>query len=774
MFTPIDRKFGFEARWYDDDPVQKKVAQALLAQGKPITRASLYEYAIDNPQEAGLGQVVKAMAELGAKGGPKKGAVAAFRAEEAKRAAGGDPIDVDGIMRILEQQIIGQAHVVRQVRTILEGFPNDPAKALPYVLGMAGPPGVGKTELFRALSLAIYGDPNAVVIIRGGEIKSEADINTFFGAPPGYKGYSDELPLVWKPLGEGGIQSQGRPKLVLFDELDKVGNGDPEVIKSFSDALGNFLEDGKFRLRNGRELPLKDAIIGFASNAGAADVGARVGDEQRDHYTKAFKRIVPPHIKDRLSGVVAFDPHTPETLAQVAQKFVAKVIKEELGEAARDRGVDGQITFDPEVLKFLGEVGFHPSRGARAIGTTIRMLVTPEIRAVAAGLEDGERHVFELAPMDAAAKKKITGAFYDNEANIPDGIDRNNFPITHRCLNPKPGFFRYEASERVPHDPELPLIVHGSGVANGQGFLVSRTHRLAQSELHLLRPGLEEVDDQFVKVALPPRLAAARHDLKAVSIDDRQLLFLAVDDTKNGRAAEAVAALFDAKTGKWEDVPAPELPLVGASLVAGDGKAILFGGRVQEKLPDGSWSVDHDPLKMRGTPIENQAYLFDLATKEWRWVDNPPADGTVGAASVYHEGKAYLIGGEEIFRHQNMLNRSRASTSVNVFDFQTETWSRGPELPARLAQGVAFGTAFVDGGGAIQVVGGAVFLRDGKQLEESRTSYRLSNGAWKTSEMPNAGLCLSAVPQGEGSWVIGPFKREDESFGFDILRPRFE
>ncbi|MBK6683185.1 MAG: AAA family ATPase [Deltaproteobacteria bacterium] len=807
-FTPIDKNIGFSALWAQGNDEQLGVVEAFGR--RPMTETALMEFALDNP---GLAATLKEMVQVLRQGGPAKGSVNDFRANLSRSErvgrtrANAQPVDVEAIMQVIDRNIIGQAHVRDAVRVMLEAWPDQPEKALPYVMGMAGPPGVGKTELFRALSLAIYGDPEAVAIIDCSKISKKHEIAAVFGAAPGLKGTLEEgeVPPMWRPLFEK--QVNGRPKLVLFDELDKVGAGEDsaearqEAVTAFSMTLGRFLEDGVLGFGNGVSIPLKDCVIGFASNAGSATRGNKEGEGLRQHFVDAFNAIVPPHIFDRLDTTLSFDPHTPETLAMVAKKIIDKTVAEELKEVRREYGIDAQMLFQPpgasqadgsrkegpgEVLTFLGEIGYHPERGARGLDKLIKSLVKPMIRKAAAEIEDGERVLFELrdkilqadgtfragGPLDEVKKAQLKAQFFEAKASIPKGVNQASFPLSFRVLNPKPGFFEYQGAAQIPHDTNFPLLVYGSGAVNGRGFMVSQPHLDAPAALHFLRPGLFEHEDRVDSVRLPEHLEKAEHDLKAVALDDRQVMIYGVGTAKGGAMAEALAAIYDTKTKKWRDAAPPDLPLVGASLVAGNGKALLFGGRVQEKSADGSWAVDDDPLRMRGQPIENQAYVYDSKKDEWRWVQGPE-DGLVGSATVFQQGKGYIIGGEETFRRENsQIDSSRASRRVLVFDFETETFAAGPRLPAKFEQGLAFGTAFADANGGISVVGGGVYLDGGRKLEPTQSYYRLSGGAWRSGDMPQPGLCLSALPQAESSWVIGPFRRDANTFGFDILRPR--
>src|SRR5262249_14755373 len=130
----------------------------------------------------------------------------------------------------------------------------------------AGPSGVGKTELSKALANFLFGDDDALIQIDMGEFHDRFTASRLFGAPPGYVGYVGE--------GEGGkLPEKVRRKpfsVVLFDEIEKAHQ---EIYNS----LLQVLEDGRLTDGQGRTVDFKNTVLIFTSNLGTSDISKPVG-----------------------------------------------------------------------------------------------------------------------------------------------------------------------------------------------------------------------------------------------------------------------------------------------------------------------------------------------------------------------------------------------------------------------------------------------------------------------------------------------------------------
>ena len=127
----------------------------------------------------------------------------------------------------------------------------------------AGPSGVGKTELSKALAEFLFGDQDALIQIDMGEFHDRFTASRLFGAPPGYVGYEEGGQLTEKV--------RRKPfSVVLFDEIEKAHQ---EIYNS----LLQVLEDGRLTDGQGRTVDFKNTVLIFTSNLGTADISKAVG-----------------------------------------------------------------------------------------------------------------------------------------------------------------------------------------------------------------------------------------------------------------------------------------------------------------------------------------------------------------------------------------------------------------------------------------------------------------------------------------------------------------
>lgn len=768
----------FEISVFAGDKEQLAIAKELAGTGHQISEKDLMAYLTTHTDKL---EVIQNMLERAR--GAKAPGMSQVDMRSAAGAVGmtttlrGDlETEKKRIMAMIEQEIIGQPQVKEQISLIIDGFLRRKDLGAPMNIGLAGPPGVGKTELFKALALAIHGDAEAFVYIDCSKIKTKHDVANIFGAAAGLSGFAEIAEM--SPLSKQNLQAkfQGRrPPLLLLDEVDKIGGGDQAVINEFCNNFGRLLDEGKTELSNSEEVDFRNGIIGIATNFGYDKPDASVLKDSalREFYESSFKQGVPGHIESRVPTIIGFDPHTPETLAQVANKVLKKKIKATVAEVLEASGREFSLKVSDKLLAFLGECGLH-KRGARPmVKGWLEFLIHPHVGAVAEGAQDGERWELDLHPGLGAQRAEWVRRFREADGKTPSGVTNENFPLVYHCTNPKPVFAEYAG--KVPFDPDT-VAVAASGAVGGRGFVVARD--FDAPKMYLLESGSIEEDDQFREVKLPDKLANSyTFDLKVANLDDDHLLFYSVNVPPGADKAQTVCYLYDAKRKDGGDpftpVDAPPIPLVGAAFAGGLGKALLWGGRTQYKLPDGTWFVTDDPARVAGREIESQAMLFDSKTKKWRFIDGGPAQGRVGAAAITKDGKVSIIGGEELRRiPHNSLLVSQTSKDCFEFDLATERFTDGGRA-TRLSEGVAFSTAFVNASNRIQLLGSASYTRSGKMLDETGTSMVLGDRGWKAETIDRLGYGLAVIPRGAQEWIVGPFRDPDTNqYAWELLRPR--
>ena len=126
----------------------------------------------------------------------------------------------------------------------------------------AGPTGVGKTELAKALAEFLFGDQDALITLDMSEYQEKHTVSRLFGAPPGYVGYEEGGQLTEKV--------RRKPfSVVLFDEVEKAH-------ADLFNSLLQILEDGRLTDSQGRVVDFKNTVIIMTTNLGSRDVNRRV------------------------------------------------------------------------------------------------------------------------------------------------------------------------------------------------------------------------------------------------------------------------------------------------------------------------------------------------------------------------------------------------------------------------------------------------------------------------------------------------------------------
>ncbi|MGE0152529.1 MAG: ATP-dependent Clp protease ATP-binding subunit ClpA [Reyranellaceae bacterium] len=196
---------------------------------------------------------------------------------------------------------------------------------------LAGPTGVGKTEVTRQLAKLL-----GVELIRFdmSEYMERHTVSRLIGAPPGYVGF-DQGGLLTDAINQ-------HPHCVLL--LDEIEKAHPDLFN----ILLQVMDYGKLTDHNGRQVDFRNVVLCMTTNAGAADLAkAPIGFEREarvDDDMEAINRMFTPEFRNRLDAVIRFGNLTPEVMHRVVDKFVAELEAQladrqvivELSESARD------------------------------------------------------------------------------------------------------------------------------------------------------------------------------------------------------------------------------------------------------------------------------------------------------------------------------------------------------------------------------------------------------------------------------------------------------
>ncbi len=217
---------------------------------------------------------------------------------------------------------------------------------------LAGPTGVGKTEVTRQLANQL-----GIELIRFdmSEYMERHTVSRLIGAPPGYVGFD-----------QGGLLTDAVLKhphaVVLLDEIEKAH---PDVFN----LLLQVMDHGKLTDNNGRAADFRNVILVMTTNAGAEESSRRsIGFTEQNNTTDALeviRRMFSPEFRNRLDAIVPFAPLGRPEIARVVDKFLIQ-----LEEQLASKQV--QLEVEQDARDWLAEHGYDAKMGARPMARTIQ------------------------------------------------------------------------------------------------------------------------------------------------------------------------------------------------------------------------------------------------------------------------------------------------------------------------------------------------------------------------------------------------------------------
>jgi len=263
------------------------------------------------------------------------------------------------------EAIIAVSKSIRRARSGLK----DPRRPMGSFI-FAGPSGVGKTLLSKALAVFMFGDIDAIVQLDMSEYMEKHNVSRLIGAPPGYVGYEEG--------GQLTERIRRRPySVVLLDEIEKAH---PDVFNT----LLQIMEEGQLTDSFGRRVDFRNTVLILTTNIGAEMIKNKGGfgfgkrDEQttyekmKDMLNKEVERHFRPEFLNRLDDVIVFKALTREDLDTIVDYEMRKV---------RDRLADHNLELEltAEAKQFLIEKGYNPDFGARPLRRAIEKYVEDPI-----------------------------------------------------------------------------------------------------------------------------------------------------------------------------------------------------------------------------------------------------------------------------------------------------------------------------------------------------------------------------------------------------------
>ncbi len=275
----------------------------------------------------------------------------------------------------------------------------------------AGPSGVGKTELTKALTEFLFGDEDALITLDMSEYSEKHTASRMFGSPPGYVGYEEGGQLTEKV--------RRKPfSVVLFDEIEKAH---PDIFNS----LLQILDEGRLTDAQGRVVDFKNTVIVMTTNLGTRDISkavnlgfsqssdsvssyekmkAKVSDELKQHFR--------PEFLNRVDEIVVFH--------QLSQADIERIVDLMVGEIEtrlRDKDMGIELTHAAKAL--IAKRGFDPVLGARPLRRAIQRDIEDILaeKILFADIHPGEIVVVDVAPEGSELAFTFNGV---PKAQMPD------------------------------------------------------------------------------------------------------------------------------------------------------------------------------------------------------------------------------------------------------------------------------------------------------------------------------------------------------------------
>jgi ATP-dependent Clp protease ATP-binding subunit ClpC len=272
----------------------------------------------------------------------------------------------------LHKRVIGQQEAIaalsKTIRRQRAGLKDPKRPSGSFIF--AGPTGVGKTELAKALAEFLFDDENALISLDMSEYGEKHTVSRLFGAPPGFVGFEEGGQLTEKV--------RRKPfSVVLFDEIEKAH---PDIFNS----LLQILEEGRLTDGQGRVIDFKNTVIIMTTNLGARDISRGAmgfsleGSSENDYQlmkakvNEELKRSFRPEFLNRVDETIVFPQLSQSELLQIVELFITR-----LGVRLEERDLTLELT--PRAKERLMEIGYEPALGARPLRRAVQREIEDKI-----------------------------------------------------------------------------------------------------------------------------------------------------------------------------------------------------------------------------------------------------------------------------------------------------------------------------------------------------------------------------------------------------------
>src|SRR5688572_2726802 len=319
----------------------------------------------------------------------------------------------------LHKRIVGQEDSVKAVsmaiRRTRAGLKDPKRPSGSFIF--AGPSGVGKSELSKALAEFLFGSEDALIQLDMSEFHDRYTVSRLVGAPPGYVGYDEGGQLTEKV--------RRRPfSVVLFDEIEKAH---PDVFNT----LLQILEDGRLTDGQGRIVDFKNTVIILTTNLGTRDVAKAVSlgfqgsndaestyERMKQKVNDELKQQFRPEFLNRIDDTIVFHQLNPDQILRIVDLMVARIETQ-----LRNRDMGLELTENAK--RWLGNKGWDPVMGARPLRRTIQREIEDALseRILFNELRPGQIIVIDCeGDPDDLAHSKLVFRGAEKPPTVPDAV----------------------------------------------------------------------------------------------------------------------------------------------------------------------------------------------------------------------------------------------------------------------------------------------------------------------------------------------------------------
>ncbi|MFD1716381.1 ATP-dependent Clp protease ATP-binding subunit [Georgenia deserti] len=335
----------------------------------------------------------------------------------------------------LHKRIVGQEQAVKAlsqaIRRTRAGLKDPKRPGGSFIF--AGPTGVGKTELAKALAEFLFGDEDALIQLDMSEFSEKHTVSRLFGSPPGYVGYEEGGQLTEKV--------RRRPfSVVLFDEVEKAH---PDIFNS----LLQILEDGRLTDSQGRMVDFKNTVIIMTTNLGTRDIakGLLTGFQAQGELSNSYDRMKTkvneelkvqfrPEFLNRVDDVIVFPQLSEAEIIEIVDMMIAR-----LDERLRDQDMTIELT--PAAKELLAERGYDPVLGARPLRRAIQREIEDVLseKILFGDVKAGQKVVVDAEGEGLLGQFTFTGVDVDEIAKPePVGVGASGTTVEQRDLPTAP------------------------------------------------------------------------------------------------------------------------------------------------------------------------------------------------------------------------------------------------------------------------------------------------------------------------------------------------